>query len=201
MEAPGNLSGLRFGMLLAVSRIAEPYKKTKYLCKCDCGNITTVTSSNLVTGHTKSCGCLTKKHGLAKKERLYNIWIGMRQRCRDVNSQDYMAYGGRGIHVCHGWENDYAIFRQWAVANGYDDSLSIDRINNDSGYSPENCRWASSWEQNNNLRSNVLVEFNGDTHTLAEWSRVFGIPYSTLISRRKRGWSFARIAENGGRNG
>lgn len=189
-------SGVRFGDLLVVKRIPEKGKKTKYLCVCSCGNKVIISGSNLVSGHTKACGHQKVKHGLARKERLYGIWANMRQRCNNNKSKDYTNYGLRGIHVCKQWD-DYRAFRAWAYENGYNDSLSIDRINGDSDYCPENCRWVGTIEQNNNLRSNVLVKYNGKTHTLAEWARILEIPYRLLKERFYRGWTFSRIVEVG----
>ncbi len=190
-------TGMRFSDLLVKKRIPEKGKKTKNLCECSCGNKVIVTSSNLATGHTKSCGCIVKKHGLSHKERLYNIWIGMRQRCRDSNSPDYHKYGERGIVVCKEWNESYLSFREWAMSHGYGDSLSIDRKDVNGNYEPDNCRWANMIEQNNNLRSNRLIEYKGNIHTLAEWAKILDIPYKLIKQRFHRGWSFNRIVEVG----
>lgn len=187
-------SGERFGNLLALKKLPQkPYTKAKYLCRCDCGKETIVTGSNLITGHVSSCGCLVKKHGLTHKERLYNIWVGMKQRCRDKNSKDYPNYGGRGISVCLEWNNDYLAFKQWALSNGYNDSLSIDRIKSDGNYEPSNCRWATYITQNNNLKSNRVISFQGEEKTLSEWASAFKIPYRIVNQRFQRGWSLERI--------
>jgi len=193
MPAKTDYTGQKFGSLLVIKRLPqEPYTKAKYMCICDCGNETIVSGSNLVTGHAESCGCKVIKHGLAHKERLYNIWVGMRQRCRDKNSKDYPNYGGRGISVCSEW-NDYLTFRKWALENGYQDNLSIDRINSDGNYKPSNCRWESYINQNNNKTDNVTIKYLGENKTLAEWAKIFNIPYKTVISRRFRGWDIKRI--------
>ena len=188
-------TGKKFNLLLVLERIEQiPGKKAKYLCQCDCGNKKIVSSSSLVTGRVKSCGCLRKKHGFARKERLYNIWKGMRQRCNDINSKDYPVYGGRGIKVCDEWD-DYLVFRSWALANGYNDTLSIDRINSDGCYEPLNCRWETMLVQNNNKTNNSIISYNGEYHTIAEWSRIIGISPITFKTRLSRGWGVSRIIE------
>jgi len=186
-------TGERFGILTAVKRIPNLGKKTEYLCVCDCGNETTTTGSNLVSGHIKSCVCLSERHGKARKERLYTIWVGMKQRCRDKNSASYSYYGGRGITVCDEWIDDYMVFRKWAFANGYTDDLSIDRINGNGNYCPDNCRWLNKKMQNNNLSSNRIFEHNGKRMTMAELAECLGISYQTLKHRLDRGWDFERI--------
>jgi len=114
----------------------------------------------------------------------------MKQRCRDSNSSDYYCYGGRGISVCDEW-NDYKIFHDWAMANGYQDSLTIDRKDNNKGYSPDNCRWATNTEQARNKRNNNLITYHGETKTLTEWSLLLGMEGSILRYRLKN-WDIER---------
>jgi hypothetical protein len=120
-----------------------------------------------------------------KEERLYRIWMAMRARCRCKNISSYKYYGGRGIKVCKEW-NNYLVFKEWALSNGYDENLSIDRINHNGNYEPSNCRWTTAQEQANNKRNNHLITINGESHTLAEWSKLSGINYSTIRSRINR---------------
>lgn len=120
-----------------------------------------------------------------KQERLYRIWCAMRERCRRAANNRYNRYGGRGIKVCDEWQ-DYIVFKAWAIKSGYSDGLTIDRIDNNGNYEPSNCRWADNYEQANNKRNNHLITYNGETHSAAEWARLTGIPYRTILSRLNR---------------
>lgn len=155
-----DLMGQTFAKLTAIGR-AEPTPsgKTRWLCRCECGAVIPVLASNLQRGQSRSCGCLRrdmasdlhKRHGLTGT-RIHRIWKQMRQRCQNPNTRSYADYGGRGIAVCAEWDA-FEAFREWSLANGYRDDLSIDRIDNDAGYSSDNCRWATSAEQAQNKRS------------------------------------------------
>lgn len=125
-----------------------------------------------------------KTHG-ESKTRLFKIWDNMIQRCSNEKYPRYRDYGGRGISVCDEWK-EYACFSVWAKANGYSDSATIDRIDNDKGYSPDNCRWVSYEVQNNNQRSNYYITYRNSTHTLAEWAKILNINYETLKCRLRR---------------
>lgn len=181
-----DLSGQRFGRLQVIQKL----ENSRWLCKCDCGNETTTTTNSLRRGETRSCGCLhkevvsttMKKHGKTNT-RLHRIWRHIKYRCFNESSKAYKNYGGRGITVCDEWVNDFQAFYDWAMKNGYSDNLTIDRIDNDGDYSPENCRWATYKMQANNKRNNHLIKQNGETHTLTEWSEIIGINRGTLSSR------------------
>ena len=121
--------------------------------------------------------------------RLYNIFQGMKKRCYNKHRKDFYEYGGRGISICDEWLNDFQTFYDWSMSNGYDDNLTIDRIDNDKGYSPANCRWVDIKTQSNNTRKNVYLGYNGETMTLAEWSRKLNINRNTLKARYRKGWS------------
>jgi len=190
-------TGKRFGRLTVIERSKNISKYIyKWICKCDCGNIVEVIHGNLQSDHTKSCGCLSREraskslttHGMSHNNRLFTIWCSMRQRCKDKNQKFFHRYGGRGIIVCSEWQ-EFLPFYNWAIANGYKEGLSIDRINNDSGYSPDNCRWANNFQQANNTSANHKITFDGETHTLAEWERIRGYIPNTIHTRLKRGWT------------
>jgi len=192
MAQVNDLTGQRFGRLFVVSRAQNNSRgRACWVCRCDCGNTKIVVGSNLLQGHTNSCGCILRKHGLTHKERLYNIWTGMRQRCMNENSKDYPKYGGRGINVCPDWQN-YESFRAWAISNGYRDDLSIDRIDVDGNYEPSNCRWTTSKQQNNNRRSNLVIRHDGQDLTVSQLAEATGLPYKLLRQRLARGWSVER---------
>ena len=125
-------------------------------------------------------------HG-GSKTRLFRIWQYMRKRCYNKNDSNYERYGGRGITVCEEWNKDFAAFRDWAMANGYREDLSLDRIDNNGPYCPENCRWATAKQQGNNRRSTHLITYNGETHSIKEWAEITGIAKSTIGNRLKAG--------------
>lgn len=155
-----DLTGKRFNRLTVIKRTENKGKRVMWICKCDCGKICTVQGNNLKNGNTKSCGCYKKensakllhKHG-KKNSRLYSIYHGMKKRCYNKNSHNYFNYGGRGIKICQDWLDDFMNFYNWSIQNGYNDNLSIDRINNNGNYCPENCRWTSRTVQNINQRT------------------------------------------------
>lgn len=191
-----DLTGCRFGRLTVISRAENKNGKVVWHCKCDCGNESDVYATCLKSGNTKSCGCYQRFrasttgviHGETQKTRLYNIWNNIKERCYGVNCKDYPDYGSRGISVCDEWRNNYLSFKQWAIENGYNDSMSIDRIDVNGDYEPSNCRWATNIVQANNKRNSRFVEFRGETHTLSEWSRIKHINVNTLYSRLTKGW-------------
>ena len=194
-----DLTGRRFGKLKVV-RFSHKDKRriSIWECVCDCGNKRLVYASNLLRGHTTSCGCGRKgnlnlshpKHGLCGS-RIYSIWSGIRRRCNNKNDPEFKYYGGRGILVCEEW-NDVEVFYEWAISHGYKDDLTIDRIDVYGNYCPDNCRWSTMKEQENNRRNNRLLAYGCDTMTVSQWSERLGIPKHTLYGRIRQGWSVER---------
>lgn len=187
-----DLTGKRFGMLLVIGKdkVRDKTGCIKYLCRCDCGNVVSVRSSSLNNGNTSGCGCRlydtgekqrTYKHGMSR-DRLYTIWADMKDRCNNPKSGRYEYYGGRGITVCDEWcaSDGFISFRDWALSNNYSDKLTIDRIDNNKGYSPDNCRWATVKEQALNTSRNHRITFNGKTLTISEWAEEFGFNRNSL---------------------
>ena len=201
-----NLTGMKFGRLTVISLDSQNKRNDRiWECRCDCGNTTCVKTYNLTHGKTKSCGCLVKDHEWSIKhnchdKRIYKEWQRMKSRCLYAkNEKVYKHYGGRGISICNEWlsENGFPNFMKWALSNGYKDNLTLDRINNDGNYSPDNCRWVDSMTQANNTRQNKIISYNGESHTVAEWSRIRNIKYPTLVCRINRGWDIERALEYG----
>ena len=199
------LEGERFGRLVVISAQSEKLNSnTKWNCVCDCGNKTASLAYNLLNGKSTSCGCLRKeraskfvtnknyKHGSCKT-RLYSIWHSMKCRCYYKGDRCYATYGGKGITICDEWRNDFAAFQRWANANGYSDDLTIDRIDVQKGYSPDNCRWATDKEQANNKENTVFITYDGCTKSLSKWAEKFSIPRHVLYSRIMHcGWDVKR---------
>lgn len=195
-----DLTGQRFSRLVVISRAPNHGRRTMWNCRCDCGNEVVVRAENLQSGNSKSCGCLKidnhpkSANGLGKT-RLSRILSSMKQRCYNKKCSEYYLYGGRGIRVCDEWMNDSNNFYSWALSHGFQENAtqvecSIDRIDPNGNYCPENCRWVDSFAQANNTRRNIFYEFNGERHTLAEWGRIVGIKTTTLFTRiNYLGWS------------
>lgn len=170
------------------------YFGTRWIVRCDCGTLKSVNPYRILNGNTKSCGCLkaeqtvefnkrTKvKHG-GRQDRLYTIWANMKIRCYCKTSKDYPQWGGRGICVCDEWKDDYAVFREWALSNGYAAGLSLDRIDVDRNYSPQNCRWADWSTQARNRTNSHNYMINGEKKNLVDLADEYGIKYSTLYQR------------------
>ena len=163
-------------------------------CRCDCGNVKLIVATNVVDGTVKSCGCMTSKllhdafwkEDALNRQRLYRIWGGMKQRCYNRNSDNYPDYGGRGIIICDEWLSSYDAFKEWALSHGYSDELSIDRINVNGNYEPNNCRWADWETQANNKRPkkrNVKWTIDGITKPARDWCNECGVSYEMAMYR------------------
>lgn len=180
-----DLTGQRFGRLVVIEESGRRGVFKLWHCICDCGNETYVTTNHLRYGDTKSCGCynrehqreLHNRHGMTKT-RLHTIWRQMRRRCTDPKHSRYHRYGKRGITYCDEW-NSFENFRDWALTHGYSDDKSIDRIDNDKNYCPENCTWSTPKEQARN-RSTSHYEHG---KTLAEWAELLNVDYRILQQR------------------
>ena len=192
-----DITGTRFGRLIALIPVGRTNKNIVWLCKCVCGNYVDVVSKRLRRRETRSCGCLQREvaanrqrtHGLSHSPE-YGVWVGIRRRCEIQKNKAYRYYGGRGVKVCSRWasfENFYADMGKRP------DGYQIDRIDNDGDYTPENCRWATKREQMNNKRSNRFIEYDGRRLTLAQWGRRTGLNRSTIKARIDvYGWSVER---------
>ena len=191
-----DLTGKKFGKLEVIGVHDTGSRKTYYVCQCDCGNIKVVRADALISGATKSCGCIKKeqdkinlsanhKHKMSGT-RIYETWQDMKRRCYNKQNARYDRYGGRGITVCDEWLNNFQSFHDWAISNGYSDDLSIDRIDNDGNYEPSNCRWSTAKEQCNNRGSNINITIGNATKSLMCWCEIFNVDYKKVYARYKR---------------
>lgn len=199
-----DLSGKRFGRLCVRRRAENRGKRVHWECACDCGGHAVVASHALTGAKTLSCGCLqahvaaahcqsmtTHGHSKGRASPEMRAWRSMIARCENTKHSNYHRYGGAGISVCRRWREDFEAFLQ-DMGIKPSSKHSIDRIDPAEGYGPENCRWATPVEQQNNKRNNVMIAFHGQTLTMANWARETGIPYRTLKDRIRRGWAASR---------
>lgn len=193
--------GERYGRLITLEDVGKDNKGYRlWKCKCDCGNETIVPSRYLGKG-TLSCGCYAReqsakrltKHG-KRFSRIYTVHNSMIQRCKNPNAHEYENYGGRGISVCDEWK-DFEAFEAWAMSNGYEDTLTLDRIDTNGNYEPSNCRFVPMNTQQRNRRSNVRITHNGETHCMSEWAEIAGVAYGTFCKRIYAGWSMERAMQ------
>lgn len=185
----------RYGRLLVLSFAGVKNKKTMWRCICDCGNELIVKGELLANGHTKSCGCLStqikrapKKHGL-RYHPLYHTWLNMKDRCLNPNNSHYHIYGGRGVGICDEWKANFTSFYEWAIANGWSKGLSIERIDVNKGYYPENCIWIPLSQQSLNKRNTIKVEVGEETLSVHEYAASIKCPPVTIYSRIARNGS------------
>ena len=194
------LTGLKFGRWTVLEFAGQDsMRKTYWMCRCDCGAVRKVGSRHLRGGNSRSCGCLTVdtgrqriKHGHHRTGRQtpeYNTWCNMKRRCHDPKNHRYADWGGRGIVVCDKWKNDFAAFL--ADMGPKPPNGSLDRIDNDGPYAPENCRWTNAFEQRRNRRVDAIAH-KGKSMTVGEWARELGMWPSTIHRRLDAGWSVHR---------
>lgn len=199
-----DITGQKFGRLEVIEFSGyDQNKAVTWRCKCECENEVIVRSDHLRYGKTSSCGCIKKEksaqrgkdnatHGMWNT-RLYHSWQHMKQRCDGTgNEVSTKRYHDRGISVCKEWLNSFETFMEWALSNGYNDNLTLDRIEVDGNYEPSNCRWADAQTQMNNVTTNKYIEFKGETMTMANMAREHNIDYHTLQRRLSRGWTVER---------
>lgn len=192
-----DLVGKRFERLTVIKRIENRNGHPWWLCLCECGNFKEVSSNNLRNGSTKSCGCLKEegnnlKHGKCH-DRIYDIYKAMIIRCEKEYSSGYKYYGERGISVCQEWKDSFQAFYDWSINNGYKENLTIDRIDTNGNYCPENCRWISMKEQNYNRRTSHKFEIDGVIYGMRELSSKIGISEQLIQSRLDHGWTLDEI--------
>lgn len=186
-----DLTGVKFGGLTVLKRVVKDSKKTYWECQCECGDIKVSRSDSLKNKITTHCGCKdnsSKKHGMTNT-RLFNIWSGMRDRCNNQNSKSYKDYGDRGVKICREWsgENGFINFYNWSINNGYEKDLTIDRIDVNGNYEPNNCRWVDMKTQCNNRRNNFNININGEVKSISEWSKISGVHRETIYQRIEKG--------------
>lgn len=173
----------------------KPYRNTFYICECVlCGRVVDYACSSILNNKAR-CVCNRKKknrNGFNIRDRIYNIYRSMIKRTQKPENKDYKNYGGRGVKICDEWNNDYRKFYDWAMSNGYNDDLSIDRIDVNGDYEPSNCRWVDTKIQANNTRTNRHIKYRGETLTISEWANKIGMKYGTLRERIRRGWSISK---------
>lgn len=188
-----DLTGQCFGRLTVIGpALPSASGRTRFQCKCVCGKIVNVEGGNLVSGATKSCGCIRREitrklklsHGMVGT-RIYRCWMNMRSRCLNPKNKEFSNYGGRGISICKEW-NDFSAFYNWATLNGYRDDLTIDRIDVDKGYCPQNCRWANRYTQSRNRTDNVYITIDGKTMIQEDWAKELNVSSGLIRYRRKK---------------
>ena len=190
-----DLTGSSFGMLSVLSFYGkDKYSHNLWLCRCECGSTTIVETRALKMGKTRSCGCLARKLTVERNTthkgthtRLYGIYNKIKWRCEYPSCNSYRYYGERGIRICDEWKNSFEAFRDWALSHGYREDLTIDRIDVNGNYEPNNCRWATKKVQSRNKRNNIRLTFNGETKTLMDWAKERDVKYMVLYRKYRAG--------------
>ena len=204
-----NIAGNKYGMLTVLKQVGftkqnvHGSRSALWLCRCDCGNECIRPTNELTRKRNHSCGCLNEKnlenmrkknitHGMTNT-KLYRIYKGMKDRCYNPNCSNYNRYGGRGIEICDEWLNDKTLFFKWALDNGYEEGLSIERINVNGGYSPDNCCWIEISQQCDNKRQNIMIRINGEIHNATYWAKKYNVSPNRVRRGYKLGWSIEKI--------
>ena len=198
-----DITGEKYSRLTVIKYVYTKKKRAYWLCRCDCGNETILSTTALKSGNTKSCGCFQKEQ-LRKNirkviegniryktetEKTLNLkYRSIKRRCYNPKCEAYKNYGYRGIKMCDEWLADFKNFYNWAVNNGYKKGLTIDRIDVNGNYEPNNCRWISNLKQQNNKRNNRYLIYNGKKMTCSEWARELNIPIGTISYRVSKGY-------------
>ncbi len=187
--------GQRFGRLTILQEepvyvLPSGRRKRYFLCRCDCGNEISIRLESLAQGKTISCGCYRSEKASTHRlthHPLYGVWRDMRSRCDGRNKRSFHNYGERGIKVCDEWKNSFESFYEWCINNGYRKGLTLDRIDVDDNYSPENCRFVTMKVQQNNKRNNLFYVIDGNKKTLTEWCNIYKINFNTVRKRLNKG--------------
>lgn len=201
------IPGTKINKLTIIQEVPKKGQDRRVLCECECGTIKEMPFLKLNKGETISCGCYCREEARKPKlnkrsenhpymnTRLYSIWCGIRRRCYSQKSHAYKWYGAKGVRMCKEWEQRFLNFYEWAIANGYSDNLSIERIDSAKNYEPSNCKWIPLSQQNSNKRISRYIEYRGEKMSIKYASEKFGIPYVTIIGRLNKGWSGNEVIE------
>jgi hypothetical protein len=203
MKLPIDLSGKTFGKLKVIEMDRDYQSEDgqfRWKCECECGNVTYVTTRNLKSGSIKSCGCIKFNPNSRYKtdevfKKIKTVWTGMKKRCNNPKYEHYNLYGGRGIVVCKEWQSLNS-FYEWALKNGYEIGLQIDRKDTNGNYEPSNCRWLTPQENSQNRRNNKYLTIKGEKKLISQWAKEIGITIKTLNDRIERGWSESELLLN-----
>ena len=190
-----DITNNRYGRLVAIKKEKSINGQNMWLFQCDCGKQKIINKYSVIRGFTNSFGCYHKEQDVLKhtthnmsKTRLYRCWQDMKNRCYNPSRKKYKIYGGRGIIVCSEWKNSFENFSDWSLRNSYKEGLSLDRIDVNGNYCPENCRWTTMKEQNNNRRNNHKITINNETKNLCEWLEIFKMDSGSFYYKLKKGY-------------
>ena len=195
-----DITGKKFGRWTAIKEDRIAVHEVHWICQCECGVTRHIPRARLLSGESRSCGCLRNEHVSAAKtthggtrksgpQKEYGVWRAMIQRCTSEKCSAFKNYGGRGITVCQRWLESFPNFYE-DMGMRPNSGMCLERKNNDLGYSKENCIWATRTSQANNTRTNVFVQHNGESHTITEWARFYGLDPFLIFGRMRKGWSF-----------